>query len=221
MFTAKINSAIDSQIIEYEAHKVLVLDNVFSNPDEIRAYAISNESKFQPPKKGSYPGLVLPTKILDLAFQALYQTHIAPVFLTVSAVISTHRFGVTCIPENRLSKAQSEPHRDRTEHSIIYYLAAVTYLFDQSELGGTAFYSELSASDEKKQANNRQPEYVTSTNERFVLDGVSSAKYNRMVIFEASKLHSGYLMHPKLLSSRIKSGRLTLNSFFSSLRITN
>lgn len=80
MITAKINSAIDSQIIKYGAHTVLVLDDVFSNPYEIREYAISNESNFQPPQKGSYPGIVLPTKILDLAFQSLYETHIAPVF---------------------------------------------------------------------------------------------------------------------------------------------
>ncbi len=236
MFKAQLNKLIVSQIKHFGPHKVLVLDNVFNNADDMRSYAIAHEAQFKPPPKGSYPGLVLSVNFADDCFRTLYRQEIAHVFSTVPVVKAKHRLGVTCVPEHQLSKIQAQPHTDIQQSSKhIRYLAAVTYLFDQPQLGGTGFYSDCIASDqvvsERVDARDNVAslpskevgdlKYITSSTNMFRLDGVSSAAYNRMIVFESTKLHSGHLQSPSLLSSNICSGRLTLNSFFTSLILPN
>ncbi len=227
MFKAELNESIVSNVKHYGHHRVLVLDGVFKNVDEIRSYAIDNALRFAAPRNGSYPGLVLHVQIVDQCFKTLFREHIADFFSTVPVAKAKHRLGITNVAEGNLTRVQCKPHRDVEQSSkFIRELAAVTYLFDQPSLGGTSFYSDVtsqgqleSADCNKKKHSGKslRPSYIISSNSNFRLDGISPAVYNRLVIFESNKLHSGHIDNPSLLSDDFQCGRITLNSFFSAI----
>jgi len=114
--------------------------------------------------------------------------------------------------------------------------AGMLYLFENPELGGTAFYRwkardiairayELGSQkgdaaafrylEEHSEVYRKPPEYMTSSNDIAELLEVVPAKFNRAVFYDGEMPHSGHIMRPELLSSDPTKGRLALNIFAS------
>jgi hypothetical protein len=63
-----------------------------------------------------------------------------------------------------------------------------------------------------------EPGYISQSNEYFKRIGSIPAKWNRLIFYDGSVLHSGDITTPEKLSDDPLSGRLTLNGFFTCRR---
>jgi hypothetical protein len=125
-------------------------------------------------------------------------------------------------------------HRDMAaldaRHSI---QASILYLFKDQSLGGTSFYEPVRPAEEIAEffsdastlpvdAFDRkypaQSGYMCGSNHYFNCVGTVPARWNRIIFYDGFVLHSGDILAPARLSDDPRSGRLTLNAFFSSRR---
>jgi Family of unknown function (DUF6445) len=111
--------------------------------------------------------------------------------------------------------------------------ASVLYLFEDAALGGTGFYEPAMAAGElaafNRDANTLQadafagkydlaPGYLCASNRYFTKVGSIPARWNRLIFYDGSILHSGDIFAPGRLSTDPAHGRLTFNGFFTSRR---
>ena len=100
-------------------------------------------------------------------------------------------------------------------------------------LGGTSFYiparpaEEIAAlfSDSKSldaqeftRRHGIEPGYIHGSNHYFTCIGTVPAKWNRLIFYDGSVLHSGHIEAPEKLNLDPLQGRLTLNGFFTCRR---
>ncbi len=135
------------------------------------------------------------------------------------------------------------PHLQRICHTdpiprpnrVIY--AALVYLFENEDLGGTGFYrykdpelvwkaAAIMAEDpikglaflqEKFPMFSEPACYMTESNDIAELHCTIPARFNRLIFYSGDVPHSGAITTPELLSSDFRRGRLTLNCFASVL----
>ena len=98
------------------------------------------------------------------------------------------------------------------------------------EHGGTAFYRHKATGLQQVTADNREnfldtyyaelnarhpaPRYFDDSDEHFEFLGMMPARFNRLVVYRGSLLHSA-VVNPQLsVSGDPRRGRLTLNSFY-------
>ncbi len=111
--------------------------------------------------------------------------------------------------------------------------ASVLYLFKNEDLGGTSFYepaqSEKEISQLFRDANTLpaaaftnkyaiESGYMLDSNRYFCKIGSVPAKWNRLIFYDGSILHSGDIRSPDKLSDDPREGRLSFNGFFTSRR---
>lgn len=136
-----------------------------------------------------------------------------------------------------LSYAQRICHTDPERNPGRVPYAAIVYLFENEDLGGTSFYrwkeldlarqAEALGRDDPDEAltflqehfpTYREPPcYMTESNEIADLLRTIPARFNRMVFYSGDVPHSGAIMAPELLSEDVRRGRLTLNVFVSAI----
>ncbi len=115
--------------------------------------------------------------------------------------------------------------------------AALIYLFEDENLGGTGYYrwkdrdlEENVAALQRGEADENwefRPEnydmyrkparYMTESNEIAELIKTVPARFNRLIFYWGGVPHSGSIVAPELLSTDVRKGRLTLNVFASVL----
>lgn len=111
--------------------------------------------------------------------------------------------------------------------------ACVLYLFKDAGLGGTSFYEPTHSlaettklfadsarldSEAFTQRYGIQPGYMRGSNTYFTHMGSVSARWNRLIFYDGSVLHSGDINASEVLSNDPGKGRLTLNGFFTCRR---
>ncbi len=125
-------------------------------------------------------------------------------------------------------------HTDPTPDPSRTPYAALLYLFENEELGGTSFFNysekyellkevEAMESEEPDKAQDLLLEnfptfrknacYMTESNEIAELLCTIPARFNRMIFYSGQIPHSASITAPELLSKDILKGRLTLNVF--------
>ena len=134
---------------------------------------------------------------------------------------------------DELSNLQRICHTDPTTSPARRNYAALVYLFDNEDLGGTSFYRwrdenllrkataiELEDADkglaflqENYPFYSEPACYMTESNEIAERLCVIPARFNRMVFYSGDVPHSGAITAPELLSKDFRDGRLTLNVF--------
>ena len=62
------------------------------------------------------------------------------------------------------------------------------------------------------------PGYMVGSNAYFTCTATIPARWNRLIFYDGSLLHSGDILAPERLSADPSQGRLTLNGFFVSKR---
>ncbi|MBC7919374.1 MAG: hypothetical protein H7Y28_16345 [Rhodoferax sp.] len=135
-------------------------------------------------------------------------------------------FSLTTMPPSELGPLQRTPHFDASTPN---HFAILLYLCNERH-GGTGFYRHNATGLQQitesvrehyldtyyAELNARQPapRYFDNTDAQFTLLGLIPAKFNRMVVYRGSLLHSACINPHLSLSSDPRAGRLTVNSFY-------
>jgi len=212
-----------------------VIDDALTAPERVRAWAVAQRDAFRNVDFNAYPGtyLLAPDAIQN-ALREFFVTHLRRLF-DARRVLDMHcRYSMVTLPPERLSPRQRLCHRDSINVPMRQSIqASVLYLFEDASLGGTSFFEPArgeheaaalfheasmlsSAAFERKYAIGTG--YMTQSNPWFRQIGSVPARWNRMIFYDGSILHSGDIAAPDKLSDDPACGRLTLNGFFTCRR---
>jgi hypothetical protein len=142
------------------------------------------------------------------------------------------------VPPAELDPVQWQCHRDRVaaEPNRVIFAAMVLYLFHNPALGGTSFYrprlssdqtdrmvadSQMMAADEFSARHGLRAGYMSGSNPYFERITSVPAAWNRMIFYDGSLFHSADIGESSLISSDPRTGRLTLNGFFTCRRVAS
>ncbi len=213
----------------------VVIDDFLQDPHELVEFAAQHTGEFSVPERGNYPGPLF--RVDGDAMTAIYgfirskMTKQFP-FLRGSMVLWTFLSMATTQPD-KLSHRQRICHTDPTSAPGRTCYAALLYLFENEDLGGTGFYRyrEPELVQKAKAIEREDPDkglaflqenfptyrepacYMTGSNEIAELLCTIPARFNRLVFYSGIVPHSAAITAPELLSTDIRQGRLTLNIF--------
>ena len=218
-----------------EDHYCVIVDDFLQNPNELVEFAAHYAGEFSK-AKSYYPGVFM--DVNDDAMTDIYRfirfemTKGFP-FLRGNMKLSTFLSMVTFRPDE-LSAVQRMCHTDPAPDPGRKPYAALVYLFENEEFGGTSFFDyrkkhellkevEAIGDEEPDKALEfllenfptfRKPaSYMTESNEIAELLCTIPARFNRMIFYSGQIPHSAAITAPELLSKDIRKGRLTLNVF--------
>jgi hypothetical protein len=234
------NATIDLYSIS-DRHYCAIIDDFLVHPEEAVKYASLRASDFI--TSFGYPGIIYPpeTVLLDEIYRFIRTRLNGPLgFLRGSIKFSSYFAMASLTPQEltclqRLCHTDPKPDRGRTN------IAALLYLFDNPDLGGTAFYrwkerevivqataisqdtpdKVLPFLAEKFPMFRDPARYITDSNEVAEMLHNIPARFNRLIVYSGDIPHSAYIKQPELLTKEIATGRLTLNCFASVLPRTD
>jgi hypothetical protein len=235
--TIKINADAPMETIAISAaEKVVIVDDFLVDPHALIDHACAHAGQFFVPEAG-YPG---PNLILDDTVLRDYHRYLLRRmgsqfgFLRGGAHIATGLSMVTLPPE-RLGNFQRLCHTDPRDTMGRRKFAAMVYLFDDEQLGGTAFYrwkkpdviehalamemrdpvATTALLAEHCRDFREPPRYITESNELAEQLAVIPPRFNRLICYSGEVPHTGHITAPEKLSTDFRRGRLTLNCFAS------
>lgn len=218
-----------------DRHVCHVMDDALMDPDEWARYAGEHGADFKPLEQRGYPGICLtPPQRLTQALEQCFSGRLRRLF-DARRILKMHsRLSLVTTPLTSLMPYQWLCHRDGVTISARESIqASVLYLFKDESLGGTSFYvparpaAEIAALFNDSRTLSVQvfadrygiePGYMLGSNAYFTCIGTVPARWNRMIVYDGSMLHSGHIASPDKLSSDPLRGRLSLNGFFTSRR---
>lgn len=216
-------------------HVCCVIDDALLDPDALVAHAVTQREAFVESGHNAYPG---PELRMPAAFSAqldaFFSVHVRRHLDARRTERMYSRLAITTTPSDRLSPAQSICHVDRLSVDPGQCVAAaVLYLFRDPRLGGTSFYApkappaeivplvldaaKLDAAAFEAKYGLRTG-YMTASNAWFEKVASVPARWNRLIFYTGTIFHSGEIAHPELLTDDPRTGRLTLNGFFTCRR---
>lgn len=222
----------DIQSIQVGEHQVILIDNFLQDPDAlVRAAA---QSQFAPypgtDTRQGYPGIRAPA---PLAYSHRITELMEPVIklnLGVPDQLPLRKtpcaFSLTTVAPQDLGPLQCTPHFDA---STPHYMAVLLYLCDERH-GGTGFYRHKATGLQQitedtrerylevyyDEINQQRPaqRYFDDSSETFEFLGMIPAKFNRLVAYRGSLLHSACINPAISLTADPLAGRLTVNTFY-------
>lgn len=197
-----------------------------SGAELLKQYAVEN-NKFGP-ADNYYPGIRMPVPLIYTAALAKnLRQHFESRFgidpRSAKKAVST--FSIVTYPPEKLSLLQRIPHFDAASKKN---LAAVHYLADDNK-SGTAFYRHRKLGYEyvdadrydtymecvKTQFDGKIPcGYIRGSTDEYEMTASFEAKYNRLILYRGSSLHSGIIPETYTFDPSPATGRLTITSFF-------
>ena len=170
---------------------IMLIDNVYDQPDEIREMALSLPFSSPP---YPYPGkLAVPPASASLQAMSdwalrvaneAYLPRVPPIYRDgrrIEAFRQVHTdFAITDVHPTDLSPIQQRPHVDAVPVFGLVYL-------NREERGGTLFFQNVAKGADAAARGG----YVTSSNGEFELRGRIDAAFNRMAIYPGFIPHSG------------------------------
>jgi hypothetical protein len=222
----------DIQSVNIGGQSIVFIDNFLQDPQALVETAC--QSLFGPPaglaEQKGYPGLRAGapaaytqtlTELLDPLIKVNFQV---PEHLDVKVGLSA--FSLTTTPPEELGPLQRMPHFDA---STPHHMAAMFWLCDESH-GGTGFYRHNATGYQRITAENREhyldvcheevnrrlppARYFDRSDDRYTFLGMMPARFNRLVVYPGSLLHSACINPVRSLSSDPRQGRLTVNTFY-------
>jgi len=221
----------DIRSVQVGEHSVVFIDDFLENPQALVDAA--SQARFEPcpgaDERRGYPGVRAPaptayseslTALLDPLIRVNFGVpESLPVLKTPCAL------SLTTVAPQELGPLQRVPHFDA---STPHYMAVLLYLCDDSH-GGTAFYRHRATGLQQITAETvdrygaaiyqqvdrhpAPPRYFDDSDEHFELLGVMPARFNRLILYRGSLLHSA-IVNPKRLGGDPRTGRLTVNTFY-------
>jgi hypothetical protein len=208
-----------------------VVDDALLEPERLVEFAAA----FRSVDFNYYPGVLLPTPgAISEALNAFFIEHIRRLFDARRVQHMHSRLALVTLPPQALQPLQCICHTDRLGVDAGQSIqASVLYLFKDASLGGTSFYEPslparetaqlfhdagtLPAADFLQRYDIARG-YLCDSNHYFHRVGSVAAKWNRLIFYNGAMLHSGDILAPERLGADPRSGRLTLNGFFTSRR---
>ena len=194
---------------------VVIIDNVYRRPDEIREAAL--RLSYAPPPY-PYPGKLAlipePNPSLSLVRQRVleivngeYLPHI-PIAQDGRRISSFGQlytdFAIVDVHPDELTEVQRLPHTDPVPVFGLVYL-------NREERGGTLFFRQMRALSEEEQGEG----YLTESNDAFELLGRIEPAFNRLAVYPGIVPHSGEIVGDWIRSEeRFRSPRLTQRFVF-------
>lgn len=207
-----------------------VVDEALANPEGLISWAATRQ--FGPPAGFPYPGVLVDAPPAVAAMVGDYfAQHVRARLGGQRTLSTTVRLSLVTLSPHELRPVQWQCHRDRLGPAQDLRLAAmVTYLFRDTGLGGTSFYRSLQTEEETQRMINDagrmsaaefsaryglEAGYLSGSNRYFERLAQIPAAWNRMLFYNGDLFHSGDIAAPARLSADPRSGRLTLNGFFT------
>lgn len=211
---------------------VLCIDDFLATPQALIEFAGSTDFEPYPgmrERKG-YPGVRAAApedyslSLIDFAEPLIRQLFEVPANRAIRK--SMCAMSLLTVPAELLGPLQRTPHFDS---STPYHIAALLYLCGP-EHGGTAFYRHNATNFDRitpdtvdhyldtyyQEINHKKPEQTFFRNDNcfFTQTGFIEAKFNRLVLYKGSLLHSAVVNPQRSVDPNPTSGRLTVNTFF-------
>ena len=228
------DAEIRREAISEDQHCVIV-DDFLRDPHELVEFAAQHAGEFAMPEQAGYPGLLF--RIDENAMKDFYRfirskmTKHFP-FLRGDMKMWTV-FSMVTLQPDELSTFQRLCHTDPIAGPGRMPYAALLYLFENKDLGGTGFYrwKDLESMQQANAIEKENPgkgleflqerfptyreptRYMTESSEIAELLCTIPARFNRMIFYSGAIPHSAAIAAPELLSNDIREGRLTLNLF--------
>jgi hypothetical protein len=212
-----------------------VVDNALRQPERWVELAVANRQAFRDSSRNAFPGpeLTLPDEVLA-PLEAFFSRHLSQRFEVQRTLWHTARLSLALRQPAELHPQQWMCHVDRLsiERGQLA-VASVLYLFHDEALGGTGFYRPLRPLQEVMQMkqdaqtltatefserHGLQPGYMTASNAWFEKIASIPARWNRLIFYSGTIFHSGDITAPERLRDDPRTGRLTLNGFFTCQR---
>ena len=213
-------------------HQALIIDDFLLAPEAMRSAALAAEFSQYPgyENKKGYPGIRAIAPYAYSVNLTLFLEPLLKAFFNVPTELDIRKsvcaFSLTTMTPQELGPLQRTPHFDA---STPHHLAVLLYLCGE-EHGGTAFYrhnatgiQRLTAENREhyldvyyEEINRRRPamRYFDESDEQFTRVGFIPAKFNRLVAYRGSLLHSACI-NPKLsIGTDPRVHRLTVNTFY-------
>jgi len=235
----QLNPKLEIQVAPITDRQLgVVVDDFLLNPQDAIDHAREHAADFTMLER-AYPGVVLPVD--DNLLQPLYtfiQKELSRIFSFCRGGIEFHtQFSLATLQPEEFTWVQRLCRPDpRLAPGRINY-AALLYLFENPDMGGTGFYrwkdaafweemtalqqddpeAGLATLRERFQMFRDPPSYMTDSNEAAELLLELPARFNRLVFYSGELPHSAFIRDPSLLSADPARGRLTLNCFVSAL----
>lgn len=218
----------------FDGHAVHVVDDALLEPRRVVQLAAEHRDRFEVLGHNAYPGpeLRLPEPVSG-ALDAFFAEHLRAAFDVRRTERMYSRLAMVTLAPERLAPRQWICHRDRFEVPPGQRaVASVLYLFDDPALGGTAFFrprrplaevermiddSARLPADEFRARHGITPGYPAG-NPWFEPVLCVPPRFNRMIFYDGSLFHAGHIPDPSRLTDDPRTGRLTLNGFFTCRR---
>lgn len=217
-----------------DGQSCVVVDDALLDPERLVAFAARQREAFQPVDFNAYPGVLLPTPQVSVVLNEFFLQHMRRLFDARRVIHMHSRLALVTVPPHLLSARQALCHRDSIgidpQHSI---QASVLYLFKDASMGGTSFYQPTVPEREVAllfhdastlpgeafaQKYALEAGYMIDSSRYFRKIASVPARWNRLIFYDGSLLHSGDIRAPEKLSADPAVGRLTLNGFFTCRR---
>jgi len=213
-------------------HQALIIDDFLVNPQAM--LEIAAQSQFAPypnfDQKKGYPGIRAKAPADYSATITEFLEPLIKAHLGVPEQLALRKsmcaFSLTTMAAEELGPLQRTPHFDA---STPHHIAVLLYLCDGRH-GGTGFYRHNATGLQQITADTREnyldvyydeinavspaQRYFDRSSETFTFLGMIPARFNRLVVYRGSLLHSACINPAISLDSHPHSGRLTVNTFY-------
>ncbi len=212
----------------------VVIDNFLQDPRALVEFAAQHADSFSVPES-KYPGVLL--RIDQDAMTEIYRfirTKMTKQFPFPRGDMKMWtNFSMATLRPDELSTFQRLCHTDPLAGRGRKTYAALVYLFENEDLGGTGFYrwKELESMQKAFAIESEDPDkamaflrerfptyreparYMNESSEIAEHLRTIPARFNRMIFYSGTEPHSAAITAPELLSKDFRNGRLTLNDF--------
>lgn len=216
-------------------HSCVVIDDALLEPERLVALAQERRGEFAPAPFNAYPGLELRMgEEFSSQLDDFFRLHVRARLGARRTLRMYSRLAMVTTPPDELQPRQSICHRDRLDFATNQCIAAsVLYLFEEPVLGGTSFFVPIRPQPEIDRlvhdSGSLDAEsfaaryglercYMRDSNQYFERVLTVPARWNRLIFYNGGIFHVGDIAHPQLLTDQPRSGRLTLNGFFTCSR---
>jgi hypothetical protein len=195
-----------------DAFPVLLIDDVYARPDEVRTEALRLD--FEPPPD-PYPGRIAALPDDNVSLHAFLRRMLdmvnrdylprLPGDLRVAPLARVHSdLAIVDVHPDDLAERQRIPHVDPVPIFGLVYL-------NREPRGGTLFFRNIGSAP----GNAPSPGYLTSTRDGFELAGRIEPAFNRLAIYPGFVPHSGEIAGDWIRSNdRFTNPRLTQRLLF-------
>jgi hypothetical protein len=230
------NPEAEVRVVDFDERRFcIVIDDALLDPEALVADVAARHEAFRPVDFSAYPGVHLPAPApLAAQLEELFSRQIRRRFDARRCLHTQCRFSMITLPAAVLKPYQWLCHVDDVEIAADRSMqACVLYLFRDVRLGGTSFYdlnrppAEIAAlfkdarhldAVEFRERHGIRPGYQHQGNEYFRLLGTVEARWNRLIFYDGGMLHAADIVEDARLSDDPRTGRLTLNGFFTCRR---